>query len=238
MKSIKWQNLLATYTATILVLIALIVLIVYAAPIHVLKDWYISVDKSSYFSDDPIVMKSHSVKLRKAQGHATRILRCGSNLGTTDYTINESSAIRGPGSVNSNRQLKLSSTVASLPAKCRIVIIVHYKVYLIRTITEQTQTKLFEIKPAKIPTTKNIDVTTSAPVSVVPKVSKDVQEQSTAKLFISTSSPTQVSIQENPSPIPSSQTALTPADLPQTSSVILGELPALLNNSIFIPINQ
>lgn len=190
------RNAVAIISVAILGLIG-VAISVYAAPIHVLKDWKIAVEDKTYNPGDSIYVKSKSVKLRKATGEAKRLLRCMNDLGSTDYPINETIAIRGPGTRQSNREVKIPNTLAGLPVKCRVVIEAKYPVYWIRIIKEKTESNTFTVvaKP-EVKEVIYIDRTTqqtftSAPTQIfqttqsAPQVAQKESVQDTPPLTVS-----------------------------------------------------
>lgn len=116
------------------------------APIHVLRNWHLSVPRQSYSRGSTVPLTSSSSKLRKVRGEAHRTIECDSGRNSfVDYPLNDSPAMRLPGTQSSVSNIIIPTSITNLPATCRIVISVTYKVYKFRKITENAVTNDFVI---------------------------------------------------------------------------------------------
>lgn len=121
-------------------------------PIHVLRDWKISVVPGKYQLGSVIPVSSSSSKLRKAEGEAHRTIECNSGKDSVvDYTLNNSQAKRLPGTRITITNLIIPTNITNTPVTCRIVISVTYKVYKIRKITENAVSNDFTVIESKAP---------------------------------------------------------------------------------------
>lgn len=142
----KFELILANIVAAVLIVASITALFISIAPADVLKDWRISVPEKAYHPGEVILINSSSTKLRKASGSVHRAIEC--NIGkdsTVAYTVNDSAAGRSPGYAISNSALVIPSNIANLPATCRVIITVDYRVYLFRHINEYAATNDFTI---------------------------------------------------------------------------------------------
>lgn len=136
------------YTITVLFgLSALFFGIAKVAPIQVLKDWHISVPDKTYHPGDTVVVDSHSYKLRKAAGEATRTIECNARADSViGYALNKVPALRTPGYKDVETDIILPPEITDLPATCRIVITVKYSTFFgLRTIEEDNVSNDFTI---------------------------------------------------------------------------------------------
>jgi hypothetical protein len=139
--------------------------------VDVLRDWKITLPPGDIHVGDTVVLQSTYTKLRSITGTATRYLDCINGGGTNvRYPINEARADRAPGSrTGTGVILKIPTVVPNLPAKCRISIVVAYKVYPWRTVTEFQSSREFTLLPSVTPVGESSSATqTSQSLSVVP----------------------------------------------------------------------
>lgn len=134
--------------STFIFLIISLVFIVEIVPIHVLRNWQISVPTGSYNRGATIPLESTSSKLRMARGEAHRTIECNSGKDSVvAYPLNVSMASRPPGTRSTLTYLILPTNITNTPVTCRVVISVTYKVYKIRKVTENAVSNNFIVLP-------------------------------------------------------------------------------------------
>lgn len=144
--NIRWEKLTANILGGFLILLTITVVLIFAVPINVLRDWHIKTDKATYAPTDTIHVQSSSTKLRKASGDVNRTIECDSGRDSVvAYNLNVSEGSRKPGFSFSTYNLEIPDTVANLPATCRVVVSVKYQVLFIRHVVEYAVSNNFTI---------------------------------------------------------------------------------------------
>lgn len=142
----KLENIMASVLGVALVSVALGLFFVFTLPTHVLKDWHIKTTDTAYHPNETIEITSSSIKLRNATGQVSRTIECNSgNDSVIGYNLNLSKGSRPAGSHTSTYEVKLPSNITNLPATCRVVIAVDYKLYGFRHIIENTVSNNFTV---------------------------------------------------------------------------------------------
>lgn len=144
--STRLERIISLTIGATVVLGTLIVGIILSAPIIVLQDWKVQTTQNRYQLGDTITLDVSSVKLRDARGKVSRSIEC--NLGkdsVVSYPLNASVAKGSLGEHASTYKLKIPNNVVNLPNRCRIVIAVDYRVFLIRHITQNTVSNSFVV---------------------------------------------------------------------------------------------
>lgn len=143
----KFQLLLANVVSALLIVASLTAIFIAIAPADVLKDWTITVPKGEYHPGNVISLSSTSTKLRKAKGDAHRAIEC--NIGkdsTVAYALNDSLGVkRLPGYNEGVSSLVIPMNIANLPATCRVIITVDYRIYIFRHTTEYAASNDFTV---------------------------------------------------------------------------------------------
>lgn len=142
----RLQLILATAVSGFLVVASLTAIFISIAPADVLKDWRITVAPAAYHPGSVVIVNSSSTKLRKASGDVHRAIECNvSKDNTVAYTVNDSSSARVPGYAASNSALVIPYNIANLPATCRVIITIDYRVYWFRHTNEYAASNDFQI---------------------------------------------------------------------------------------------
>lgn len=142
----KLENVLATALGAVLVGVTLSLFFVFTLPTHVLKDWHIQTSEKSYHPSGTIEIISSSIKLRDATGQVSRTIECNSGRDSVvGYNLNLSRGSRKAGKHTSTYLVKLPSNITPLPATCRVVVAVDYKLYGFRHIKENTVSNDFTV---------------------------------------------------------------------------------------------
>lgn len=148
MSTLKLEQTISMAVGIILVVMMLVVAIIFATPVTVLRDWSIRTTSDTYHLNDTIVLQSSSTKLRDATGKVSRTIECDSGKDSViGYNLNLSEAKRPAGTATSTYGLKIPSNIVDLPATCRVVIAVDYKVLLVRNIHDNAVSNDFKVFP-------------------------------------------------------------------------------------------
>lgn len=134
--------------SSFLFLLITIIFLIEVAPIHVLRNWHISVPSKPYHRGETLPLESTASKLRQARGEAHRTVECNSGKDSVvAYPLNVSTANRPPGTRSTLTYLILPTNITNTPVTCRIIISVTYKVYKIRKVTENAVSNNFTVLP-------------------------------------------------------------------------------------------
>lgn len=129
-----------------IVIASLVVSYLFIAPVDVLKDWQIILPDNELHVGEEVVLQSQYTKLKPVKGTAVRYVECENDRGIfIRYPLNEATADRAPGLGGTGIVVKLPETVPDLPARCKFSIVIVYRVYPFRDVTEFVSSKEFTL---------------------------------------------------------------------------------------------
>lgn len=132
---------------TILVSIIFIILTLY--PFQVLTDWTMTVDKTSYYEGQTVMITSHFNKTMDAQPHTERGLECKNKNGTLQlYPVFPQSAGADIGTHNNTYDLVIPRDIINgLPTQCRVAADVVYNIFIVRQVSQHARSEFFTVNP-------------------------------------------------------------------------------------------
>jgi len=140
------QNIIVNTLAVTLIVLTTVFLLAMSVPIRVLKDWRIETDSNLYNRNSTIIVESTSTKLRQATGKVSRVIECDTGRDSvTGYSLNLSQGSARVGNHTNTYRLKMPSNITNLPATCRGVVSVDYRVLWIRHVVENTVSNNFTV---------------------------------------------------------------------------------------------
>lgn len=124
------------------------------ASIDVLENWRLILPTQSLHAGDTVVVQSIYNKKLNVTGEATRYIECESRPGVfVRYPISVSPANRGTGNTGTGIELKIPANIPSLPATCKITVIIDYEIALWRHVIESNSSHTFTLHPEREPST-------------------------------------------------------------------------------------
>lgn len=118
--------------------------------IDVLDNWRLVLPKQEIHAGETIVVQSLYEKKLSVTGKATRYVECENRPGVfVRYPVSEAIANRGAGKTGTGIEILIPDNIPSLPATCKITIVIDYEIAFWRHVIEQNSSATFTLLPER-----------------------------------------------------------------------------------------